>query len=95
VCTKYSLTAIPWPLNDSNKYKGHLEYVLFVASDGNQTHKWSSNYTRKFVDDLSRIVPAAKARDITDRLKRGEPVLFPWLVDLEQVRRNLGSAKSD
>ena len=79
MCTKYSLTAIPWPLNDSNKYKGHLEYVLFVASDGNKTHKWSSTYTRKFVDDLSRIVPAGKARDITDRLNAESPSCFRGL----------------
>ena len=91
VCATYSLTAIPWPLSNG-EHKVQLEYVLFVATDGIQTHKWSSTNKGTFIEDLSRIVPLGNAREITARLHRGEPVLFPWLFDLEQIRNNLGGA---
>jgi hypothetical protein len=69
--------------------KGHLEYVLFVATNGMETHKWSSTNTGTYVEDLSRIVPVGNAEDIYTHLLRGEPVLFPVLFDLDQVRRKL------
>ena len=90
----YSLTAIPWPLSNGEN-EGHLEYVLFVATDGMQTHKWSSTNTGAFIEDLGRIVPPGNARDIYTRLLRGEPVLFPVLFDLDQVRHKLRGTGSE
>ena len=84
VCATYSLTAIPWPLSGENK--GNLEYILFVATDGIQIHKWSSTNSGACMEELSRIVPPGNAIDIFSHLLRGEPVLFPGLFDLEQIR---------
>jgi hypothetical protein len=84
MCATYSLTAIPWPLSNSPN-EGHLEYVLFVATDGMQTHKWSSTHTETFIEELRRIVPSGNAKEIYTRLLRGEPVLFPFLFDIEQI----------
>jgi hypothetical protein len=75
--------------------KGQREYVLFVAADGMQTHKWSSTNTGTFIEDLSRIVPLGNARDITARLLRGEPVLFPRLFDLEEIEPKLRDVDSE
>jgi hypothetical protein len=81
----YSLMAIPWSLSNGEKIE-HLEYVLFVATDGIQTHKWSSTHTGNYIEYLSRIVSLADARDIYMRLLRGEPVALPVVFDLQQIR---------
>jgi hypothetical protein len=88
----YSLTAIPWPLGDN---RGQLEYVLFVATDGTQTRKWSATNTGSYIEDLRRIIPLGNAQDIYVHLLRGEPVLFPGLFDLEHVRHELRGVDSD
>ena len=90
----YSLTAIPWPLSNGQN-NGQPEYVLFVASDGAHTHKWSSTNTGSYIEDLSRIVPLSNAKDISERLLRGEPVLFPGRFHLEQIRHKLRDVDRD
>lgn len=88
VCATYSLTAIPWPLSNGQQTV-HLEYVLFVATDGIQTYKWSWTHTENYVEYFSRIVPPGNARDINTRLLRGQPVMFPGLFELDQIRHRL------
>ena len=92
--TTYSLTAIPWPLRD-DKSNAKLEYVLFVATDGSETRKWSVTNTGTTVEYLCRITSADDARNICARLARGEPVRFKGHFDLDKVREKLSRVDRD
>jgi hypothetical protein len=51
----YSLTAIPWLMTD-----GHLKCVLFIATNGIETNKWSSTNGCTFVEYLKQLVAPDK-----------------------------------
>jgi len=90
----FALSAIPTLLPEG-EHKGHLEYVTFIGTDGFNRYRWSSTNTGTFVEDFPSIVPRANAEDILTRLRRGEPVLFPGLFEIEQIRHIFGGAGND
>jgi hypothetical protein len=90
----FALSAIPTLLSNG-RHKGPLESVTFISSDGFAHHQWSSANIEALADSFAGIVPRANADDILARLRRGDPVLFPGLFELEAIRRNLGGPSKD
>jgi hypothetical protein len=88
------LTAIPCLLPEG-EHKGHLEYVTFIATDGSYSKKWFATNIGTFAEDFAKIVPCCNAANILDRLRRGEPVLFPGLYELNQVLHQFGGVGND
>jgi hypothetical protein len=64
----FALSAIP-----------HLEYVTFIATDGDQQHRWIRPNVETLVQDLALVVDAATAQSMFRRLSSGESVLFHGL----------------
>jgi hypothetical protein len=90
----FALTAVPWFIHEG-EHKGHLEYVTFIATDGAYTKKWSASNTGTFAEDFAKIVPLGNATNILERLRRGEPVLFPGLFALDQVLHQFGGSANE
>ena len=90
----FSLTAIP-SLLPEGEHRGHLEYVTFLATDGGYSKKWSATNIETFAEDFAKIVPSCNAENIVDRLRRGEPVLFPGLYELAQVLHQFGGSSNE
>ena len=87
----FILTAIPGLLVEGED-TGHLEYVTFVAADGDETHKWFSTNTGTYAIDFAQIVDGATAFSIVQRLRRGETVVFPGAFELHQIKYQFGGA---
>ena len=79
----FTLTAVPWLLPEG-EFKGYLEYVTFIATDGGYTKKWSSTNIGTYAEDFAKILPPSDAQDVLERLRRGEMVLFPGLFELDK-----------
>jgi hypothetical protein len=90
----FALSAIP-TLRSDGRHKGPLESVTFIATDGFTHHQWSSTNIEALADNFAGIVPRANADDLFRRLRRGDPVLFPGLFELEVIRHNLGGPSND
>ena len=48
----FTLTAVPLLLAEG-EYKGHLEYVSFIASEGGYSKKWSATNGGTFAEDFA------------------------------------------
>ena len=81
----YKLVAVPFLLSEGD-FKGHLETVTFVAASEGGTHKWWSVNVGTYERDFTKIVSPELAKDIANRLQRGEIVEFPNCYELEQVK---------
>jgi len=68
---------------------------MFIATSGNYSKKWSATNIGTFAEDFAKIVPRCNAENILERLRRGEPVLFPGLYELDQVLHQFGGAGND
>ena len=71
-------------------HKGHLETVTFVAASEGGNHKWWSVNVGTYERDFTKIVSPELAKDIANRLHRGETVEFPNRYELEQVQGGFG-----
>lgn len=89
----FTLTAIPSLLREGDQ-QGHLEYVTFIAEDGDAQHKWSVTNNGTFAEDFAKIVPPDTVLDILTRLQRGETVQFPCFLTLAQVMRPFGGSSN-
>jgi len=90
----YKLIAVPFLLSEGDR-KGHLETVTFVAASEGGTHKWWSVNVGTYERDFTKIVSSELAKDIANRLCRGETVEFPNRYELEQVKGGFGGRWCD
>jgi hypothetical protein len=90
----FVLTAIPQLLPEG-PFKGHLEHVQFIASDGCTTHKWWSTNTGTYGDDFARIMPRAEANSLLSRLRQGETVTLPGFWAIDEVKHKFGGVGND
>jgi hypothetical protein len=91
----FTLTAVP-ELTAEGDHKGELDRVTFIATDGVETHRYWTTNTDRLEEDFAQTVTAIEARNIIQRLRRGETVSFPnmWsLDDLFCTRFDLVSEK--
>jgi hypothetical protein len=59
----FVLTAFPTLLSEG-EFKGHLELVTFIATDGLTTEKWTSVNVGTYTEDSSKIVSPFEAHYI-------------------------------
>nr|AOS95174.1 hypothetical protein [uncultured bacterium] len=85
----FTLTAWPTVLSEGD-FKGHLEFLTFVAKDGYKTEKWTAVNTGTLAEAFSKIVSRPEANAILERLKRGEIVLFPGFWALDEIKHKFG-----
>ncbi|HTF70033.1 MAG TPA: hypothetical protein VK638_45880 [Edaphobacter sp.] len=90
----YKLVAVPSLLTEG-EFKGYLETVTFVAASERESRKWWSVNVGTYEEDFTKIVSPELAKDIADRLHRGETVEFPNRYELEQVKGGFGGRFND
>jgi hypothetical protein len=90
----YKLVAVPSLLKEG-EFKGHLETVTFVAASEKESRKWWSVNVGTYEEDFTKIVSPELAKDIANRLHRGEIVEFPNRYELEQVKGGFGGRFND
>ena len=86
----YTLTALA-DLHQETKDSPRLRSVLFIATDGYESHTWKVPNTGTFVADFSFLVDAGTAHTIFQKLCRGETVTFPGLYELKMLKEHLGA----
>ena len=77
----YTLTAVP-NLRPEAEMASRIESLIFVATDGYDSHTWTVINEGRFVVDFSFLVDAGTAHRIFQRLCQGETVMFPSLFSL-------------
>jgi hypothetical protein len=87
--TTYKLVVEPFLLTEG-EFKGHLETVTFIATSNSHSYRWRSVNVGMYVKDFQRIVSPELAKDIVDRLRKGETVEFPNRYDFAQVKVGFG-----
>lgn len=92
--TTYKLIAEPSLLREG-EFKGRLETVTFIAKSDSHSYKWWSVNVGTYVKDFQRIVSPELAKDIVERLRRGETVEFPNRYDFAQVKGGFGGSYED
>ncbi|RZU39312.1 hypothetical protein [Edaphobacter modestus] len=85
----FTLTAIP-NLLPEGEFKGHLETITFVASDGYTTHKWWSTNIGTYAEDFAKVIPSEEANVILARLRAGETVTFPGFWAIDEIKHKFG-----
>jgi hypothetical protein len=90
----FTLTAYPGLLAEG-EFRGHLEFVTFVARRGDSSEKWTSVNVGSYVDDFARIMPREEAADLVARLRRGETVEIPGYWHLDEVKHKFGGAGNE
>jgi hypothetical protein len=90
----FVLTIYPGLLPEG-AHEGNLEYLTFVASDGDRTEKWSSVNTGTIESDLATFIPLSEARSTLSRLRAGEVVQLPGFWTLNQIRFKVGGAGNE
>ena len=90
----FVLTAFPTLLSEG-EFKGHLEFVTFIATDGFITEKWTSVNVGTYAEDFSKIVSPLEAHYILQLLSKGETVVFPGFWALEEIKHKFGGAGND
>ena len=90
----YKLVAVPSLLTEG-EFKGYLETVTFVAASERESRKWWSVNVGTYEEDFTKIVSPELAKDIANRLQRGETVEFPNRYELEEVKGGFGGRFND
>jgi hypothetical protein len=90
----YVLTAFPTLLPEG-EHEEHLEYVTFIATNGEERHKYGSVNNGTYATDFAKFVTRQEAEAILARLRKGEMVIFPGLWSLDEVRHCLGFSRND
>ena len=85
----YTLTARP-NLEPVTEMASRIESLVFIATDGYDSHTWTVVNHGHFVVDFSFLVDAGTAHRIFQRLCSGETVMFPGLFNLERLKSFLG-----
>jgi hypothetical protein len=74
------------------EFKGHLEYVEFIATSDDHTMGWHETNYGHLAESFRRIIPAAIADNLISILRMGNEVTFPGHYTAEQVE-SLGSPR--
>jgi hypothetical protein len=80
----YKLTASPMLLVEG-EFKGHLEYVTFVAEVGGVIKKIFIQNRANLVDQFNKLVERREAEAIVATLRTGEEVPLPGSYTREQL----------
>lgn len=91
--TTYKLTAEPFLLIEG-PFKGHLETVTFIATADSHSCTWLWVNDGTYISDFERLVSPELARDIVDRLRKGQTVEFPNRYDFSQVKDGFGGSRN-
>jgi hypothetical protein len=75
------------------EHKGHLEYLHFTATAGDDLVTWWSVNTGTLLEDF-RSLFGEWGLGIVERLRKGEKVKLPRTLELEEARR-IGGAGND
>jgi hypothetical protein len=84
----YRLTAIA-DLQADPKAVPRLRSILFIASNGSESHTWMTPNRGSFVADFAFLVDAGTAHTLYQQICRGERVTFPGLFNLAVLRQRL------
>ena len=85
----YILSAIA-DLQNKTDASPRLRAILFIATNGEDSHTWRASNMGTFVADFAFLVDADEAYRLYQRLCKGEKVTFPGLFDLEVLKDRLG-----
>ena len=83
----YVITVVP-NLFAEGPSKGNLESLTFIASHGNDKHRWLAVNDGELVDDFSRLV-GSSAEEIVGCLRRGQTVTLPRCFTVEEIKHNI------
>jgi hypothetical protein len=89
----YTVTITPKLLAEG-KHKGHLEYLHFTATSGDDSQRWSTVNTGTLADDF-RAIFGDWGAGILERLRKGETLKLPRPLALEGIRFKIGGAGND
>jgi len=85
----YTLSAIA-DLQTKPGNSPRLRAILFMATNGEDSHTWKASNIGTFVADFAFLVDADEAYKLYQRLCKGEKVTFPGVFDLEILKDRLG-----
>jgi hypothetical protein len=89
----FTVTVTP-KLFAEGERKGHLEFLHFTASNGNNRVRWWAINTATLSDDF-RAIFGEWGPGILERLRRGETVKLPRTFALDEIRGRIGGAEKD
>ena len=87
----YRVTVRPHLLREG-EFKGHLEYVEFIARSGDLVLGWHETNYGQLPESFRRLVPDPIADNLISILRMGDEVTLPGHYTAEQVR-SLGSPR--
>ena len=86
---RYTLTAVP-NLELDTEVGNQVRSLIFIATDGYDSHTWTVVNQGLFIADFSLLVDAGTAYRLFQGLRKGKNVTFPGTFTLEFLRMHLG-----